>query len=107
MKGGEIFIPKLPSMNITDLADAVAPGCRLRLIGIRPGEKLHETLLSADEARAAVEERDRFIVYPDPRLPMVRKIKRKHMPDDYTGYRIDNNKKRISIGQLRKACRIS
>lgn len=51
MQGGEIFVPKLPSTRITDLAAAVAPDCRIEVTGIRPGEKLHESMISADEPR--------------------------------------------------------
>jgi len=65
MKGGEIFVPKLPSMKIVDLADVVAPGAEKEIIGIRPGEKIHEFLLTEEEARRT-EEFDRyFIVKPD------------------------------------------
>jgi UDP-N-acetylglucosamine 4,6-dehydratase/5-epimerase len=64
MHGGEIFVPKIPSMRLIDLAEAIAPGCVLDHIGIRPGEKLHEVLLSEDESRTAVEVDDMFIVKP-------------------------------------------
>lgn len=64
MRGGEVFVPKIPSMNIMDLAAAVAPGCDVREIGIRPGEKLHEVLLSEDEARHAVELDEMFVIQP-------------------------------------------
>src|SRR5204863_6078993 len=53
MVGGEVFIPKIPSMRVTDLADALAPGVPRDVIGIRPGEKLHELLLTSDESRHA------------------------------------------------------
>jgi UDP-N-acetylglucosamine 4,6-dehydratase/5-epimerase len=64
MHGGEIFVPKIPSMRLVDLAEAVAPGCLVEYIGIRPGEKLHEVLLSEDEARAAVELNEMFVIKP-------------------------------------------
>ncbi len=64
MQGGEVFIPKIPSMRVIDLAKAIAPGCKIERIGIRAGEKLHEMLLSEDEARHAVELEDMFIVPP-------------------------------------------
>lgn len=63
MNGGEIFVPKLPSMRLVDLAEAVAPECRLEFVGIRPGERLHETLVSEDEARRTVELEDGYVVY--------------------------------------------
>lgn len=64
MQGGEVFVPKLPSMRIMDLAAAVAPGCEIVFTGIRPGEKLHEVLIAVDEARHTLEFEDRFIVQP-------------------------------------------
>ncbi|MDD5544363.1 MAG: UDP-N-acetylglucosamine 4,6-dehydratase (inverting) [Acidobacteriia bacterium] len=64
MHGGEIFVPKIPSMRITDLAKAMAPGCEIKISGIRPGEKVNELLLSDDEIRQAIEFDDMFIVQP-------------------------------------------
>jgi UDP-N-acetylglucosamine 4,6-dehydratase/5-epimerase len=64
MHGGEVFVPKIPSMNIMDLAAAIAPDCRIEEIGIRPGEKVHEVLVSEDEARHAIEFDSMFIVRP-------------------------------------------
>lgn len=64
MQGGEVFVPKIPSMNMMDLARAVAPEARVDIIGIRPGEKLHETLISEDEARTTVELPDMYVVQP-------------------------------------------
>lgn len=64
MAGGEVFVPKIPSMRITDLAAAMAPECAIEDIGIRPGEKIHEVLLSEDEARNSVELEDRFVIAP-------------------------------------------
>lgn len=65
MAGGEIFIPKLPSMRVTDLAEAIAPGVPHEIVGIRPGEKLHELLMTADESRHTVDAEDVFVVKPD------------------------------------------
>src|SRR5215471_4024274 len=64
MRGGEIFVPRIPSMRIMDLVEAVAPGCEVDDIGIRPGEKLHETLISEDESRQVVERDDMFVIEP-------------------------------------------
>ncbi|MGH9512490.1 MAG: UDP-N-acetylglucosamine 4,6-dehydratase (inverting) [Terriglobales bacterium] len=64
MHGGEIFVPKIPSMKLIDIAEAVAPGCELNCIGIRSGEKLHEVLLSEDESRNTLETDDMYIVQP-------------------------------------------
>lgn len=64
MHGGEVFVPKIPSMKMTDLAEAVAPGCQIELTGIRPGEKLHEVLVAEDEARNSIEFDDMFVITP-------------------------------------------
>lgn len=64
MDGGEIFIPKIPSMTIVDLARIMAPDLPIQEIGIRPGEKLHETLLTSDDARNTLEFDDRFLIKP-------------------------------------------
>lgn len=64
MKGGEIFVPKQPSMRITDLAECLAPGIPHRMIGIRPGEKLHEAMITEDDTRTTRELKDRFVVLP-------------------------------------------
>lgn len=64
MEGGEVFVPKIPSTKVTDLARAIAPQAKLEIIGIRPGEKLHEMLISEDEARHTVELETMFVVQP-------------------------------------------
>jgi UDP-N-acetylglucosamine 4,6-dehydratase len=64
MQGGEVFVPKIPSMRMLDLAKAMAPEAEIEIIGIRPGEKLHESLISEDEARTTVELPDMFVVQP-------------------------------------------
>jgi UDP-N-acetylglucosamine 4,6-dehydratase len=64
MRGGEIFVPKIPSMRILDLVESVAPGCRVEVIGIRPGEKLHEALIAEEESRQVVELDDMFVLEP-------------------------------------------
>ncbi|HEY8583114.1 MAG TPA: UDP-N-acetylglucosamine 4,6-dehydratase (inverting) [Capillimicrobium sp.] len=65
MGGGEVFVPRIPSMRVTDIADALAPDCERRVIGIRPGEKLHEVLLTEDEARHSVETDLGYVVVPE------------------------------------------
>jgi len=64
MHGGEIFVPKIPSMKLLDMAQAVAPDCQIDCVGIRPGEKLHEVLLSEDESRNSLETDDMFVIQP-------------------------------------------
>lgn len=64
MQGGEIFIPKIPSMRILDLAKAIAPEAKIRIIGIRPGEKLHEVMCPSDLYYETVEFADHFVIKP-------------------------------------------
>ncbi len=64
MKGGEVFVPKLPSMRLIDLARTIGPGCEIDYVGIRPGEKLHESMISVDEARHTIELEDRYVIQP-------------------------------------------
>jgi len=65
MEGGEVYVPKIPSMRILDVADAIAPDATRRITGIRPGEKLHEVLLTEDEARHALELDDSYVIFPE------------------------------------------
>ena len=65
MVGGEIFVPKIPSTKMTDLASVMAPDLEHRIIGIRPGEKLHEVMITEDDARNTVEFKDRFVIEPE------------------------------------------
>ena len=65
MKGGEIFIPKLPAMKLPDLISAIAPDCQVKIIGIRPGEKLHEMLMTDDEVRRAKDAGEYYVIEPD------------------------------------------
>ncbi|NOT04578.1 MAG: UDP-N-acetylglucosamine 4,6-dehydratase (inverting) [Anaerolineales bacterium] len=64
MEGGEVFVPKIPSTKVVDLAKAIAPNAEINMIGIRPGEKLHEVLISEDEARHTIEVDNMFVVQP-------------------------------------------
>lgn len=64
MRGGELYVPRIPSMRILDLAEALAPGCPIDEIGIRPGEKLHEEMISPDDGRRALRLTDRYVVQP-------------------------------------------
>ena len=65
MIGGELFVPKIPSMSMMDLAKAIAPECKTEIIGIRPGEKLHEVMVPKDDAHRTIEYEDKFIIKPD------------------------------------------
>jgi UDP-N-acetylglucosamine 4,6-dehydratase len=100
MHGGEIFVPKIPSMRLVDLAEAVAPGCAVEYIGIRPGEKLHEVLLSDDEARNAVELDDMYIIQPThPWWKRTNWIHARQLPQGFR-YTSDNNAEWLTNEQL-------
>lgn len=64
MNGGEIFVPKIPSAGIMDVVAAIAPACRIEVVGIRPGEKLHEVLISEDDGRHTLDHGDHFVIQP-------------------------------------------
>src|SRR5690606_3675781 len=83
MHGGELFVPKIPSMRVVDLARAIAPDARLDVVGIRPGEKLHEEMISVDDARRTVDMGDHYVVQPE--LPGLAKgtLTGRPVPDDF------------------------
>ena len=84
MTGGEVFVPKIPSMKITDLAEAIAPEAKIEFTGIRPGEKLHEIMITEDESRHATEFSDYFVIEPE--FPFWKKQSTdsgKILPDNY------------------------
>jgi FlaA1/EpsC-like NDP-sugar epimerase len=100
MYGGEIFVPKIPSMKLVDLAEAIAPGCAIEYIGIRPGEKQHEVLLSEDEARNAVELDDMYIIQPShPWWKRANWNRARELPQGFR-YTSDNNERWLSNEQL-------
>jgi UDP-N-acetylglucosamine 4,6-dehydratase len=102
MHGGEIFVPKIPSMRLMDLAEAVAPGCEVECIGIRPGEKLHEVLLSEDEARNSVELEDMYVIQPNhPWWKRGRWTHGRELPEGFR-YTSDNNERWLTHEQLRE-----
>jgi UDP-N-acetylglucosamine 4,6-dehydratase len=102
MHGGEIFVPKIPSMRLVDLAEAVAPGCSVEYIGIRPGEKLHEVLLSEDEARTAVELDEMYIVQPShPWWKGENWVHARELPQDFR-YTSDGNERWLSHEELQE-----
>lgn len=102
MHGGEIFVPKIPSMKIVDLADAVAPGCKKKEVGIRPGEKLHEVMISEDDGRSTVELDDCFVIQPafhwwdENNL-----IKGKRVTEGFS-YRSDTNSRWLSVEEMKQ-----
>ncbi|MEM3364401.1 MAG: UDP-N-acetylglucosamine 4,6-dehydratase (inverting) [Candidatus Micrarchaeia archaeon] len=102
MKGGEIFVPKIPSVKITDLADVMAPNAKRKIIGIRPGEKLHEMLISVDEARHTILKEDYFIIEPEFSFWVSESHeKHKHLPDGFY-YSSDNNEWWLKGNELKE-----
>lgn len=100
MEGGEIFVPKIPSMKIADLADAIAPGAKRKVIGIRPGEKLHEILLTEEEARHTKELDNYFIIEPEHQFwGGGNHPEGKELPEAFE-YTSDNNAQQLTEGQL-------
>jgi UDP-N-acetylglucosamine 4,6-dehydratase len=102
MRGGEVFVPKIPSMKMVDLANAIAPEAEIRLIGIRAGEKLHEVLISEDEARSTVELEDMYVVQPAAALWFGHQwsAKGRALPDDFH-YASDNNDQWLTVEEIR------
>ncbi len=91
MEGGEVYVPKIPSMRISDLARVIGPQCKINDIGIRPGEKLHEVLLTEDESRHSREYKDKYIIEPESHWWDESLLKRgKKLPDNFR-YTSDNN----------------
>lgn len=102
MHGGEVFVPKIPSMTVMDLAGAIAPGCEIQEIGIRPGEKLHEVLLSDDEARNSVELDTMYVVRPAfPWWGGGNWSKARALPEGFR-FTSDGNNNWLSLDQLRE-----
>jgi UDP-N-acetylglucosamine 4,6-dehydratase len=103
MHGGEVFVPKIPSTRILDLAKVIAPEADMEVIGIRPGEKLHEVLIHEDEARSAVEMEDMFVVQPAAPLWFGHDWQAvgRPLPDGFR-YGSDNNPQWLSIEQIQE-----
>ena len=104
MRGGEIFVPKLPSMRLLDLAEAVAPGCEFEEVGIRPGEKLHEMMITAEDARKAIEYDDHYVIQPA--FPwwsddLALEIGGRPVADGFM-YASDGNDRWLSVEELRR-----
>ncbi|HEY5573226.1 MAG TPA: UDP-N-acetylglucosamine 4,6-dehydratase (inverting) [Anaerolineales bacterium] len=103
MRGGEVFVPKIPSTRIVDLAKVIAPDAELEVIGIRPGEKLHEVLIHEDEARTTVELQDMFVVQPTAAMWFAREWEDqgRPLPDGFR-YGSDTNPEWLTVEQIRE-----
>jgi len=103
MHGGEVFVPKIPSMKIVDLARAICPRCEIRYIGIRPGEKLHEVLISRDEARNTVDAGDFYVIKPSfPFWSTGNWSEARPVPEEWE-YTSSTNEAHLTAWQLRRA----
>lgn len=108
-KGGEIFVPKIPSVKILDIAKALSPKTPLEFVGIREGEKLHELMIGADDARHTLDFGAYYIIVPefyfqspDPLKKFIGKAKTSSLPENFT-YSSDQNKEWLSVTDLRKS----
>jgi UDP-N-acetylglucosamine 4,6-dehydratase len=105
MEGGEVFVPKIPSMKITDLAEAIAPECDTEVVGIRPGEKLHEVMIPSNDARNTLEFDDYYAVLPAFRnwnSEAYQKEKGGTWCDDQFKFSSDNNERWLTAEELRE-----
>jgi UDP-N-acetylglucosamine 4,6-dehydratase/5-epimerase len=104
MQGGEIFVPKIPSTSLLDLAKAMSPNGSPKIIGIRPGEKCHEMMISADDARVTIELDDRYIIEPEfveyTRKPFSKVRGSRTVPDGFF-YASDNNPEILDVSGIR------
>ena len=105
MQGGEIFVPKIPSMKIVDLAEAIAPDCEVEIIGIRPGEKLHEILITEEDGRYTVDYDGLYVI-----LPQFSWWHRQNYQDASTlpegfSYTSNNNDRWLTLNQLKNMTR--
>ncbi len=100
MRGGEIFVPKIPSMRVLDLARAIAPAARIDEVGRRPGEKLHEVLLTADESRCAEDLGRHYVVRPDGGGAPDSERHPRSLPDGFV-FSSDQNTRWLTVADLR------
>lgn len=102
MQGGEVFVPKIPSMKIIDLAKAIAPECEIEVIGIRPGEKIHEALITEEEGRNTVAYNGMYVIMPNYSWWERQNYKiGKKLPDDFV-YTSNNNDEWLTVDDLTK-----
>ncbi|MBO3747091.1 UDP-N-acetylglucosamine 4,6-dehydratase (inverting) [Streptosporangiaceae bacterium NEAU-GS5] len=102
MQGGELYVPRIPSMLVTDLAEALAPGASIYEIGIRPGEKVHEEMIAPDDGRRTLRLPDRYVVQPTiADWGYVPPQRGESLPEGFA-YRSDSNDQWLTVEQLRE-----
>ena len=110
MQGGELFVPKIPSIKVIDLAEAMAPGMPQEIVGIRPGEKLHESMITEDDSRGTVEISDRFVIQP-PAFPFWREERYKAYGDcfveEFFSYASNTNEEWLTVEDIRAWLKIA
>ncbi|MEJ2147571.1 MAG: UDP-N-acetylglucosamine 4,6-dehydratase (inverting) [Acidobacteriota bacterium] len=100
MRGGEVFVPRIPSMSVIDMVQTLAPECSIRFTGIRPGEKLHECLVSPEEARHTLALADRFVILPEnPSWRISEQWKGELVPPNFT-FTSDQNESLLTPREL-------
>jgi FlaA1/EpsC-like NDP-sugar epimerase len=104
-EGGEILVPKIPSYRLIDLAEAIGPSCEQKIIGVRPGEKIHEEMISANDSVSTVDLGDIYAVLPSHDWFDADTYQRKHSATPVTAnfsYNSETNPKKIGVGELRE-----
>ncbi|MFN2302971.1 MAG: UDP-N-acetylglucosamine 4,6-dehydratase (inverting), partial [Anaerolineales bacterium] len=108
MYGGEIFVPKIPSMHITDLAESLSPGTKTNIIGIRPGEKLHEIMCPADDSHLTLEFDDHYVIQPSIQMSHLKPYSANNIGEKGTPvpqgfeYNSGSNKHFLDVDELRQ-----
>jgi UDP-N-acetylglucosamine 4,6-dehydratase/5-epimerase len=102
MHGGELYVPRIPSMRLVDLATVIAPNSTLKEVGVRPGEKLHEVMVPEDDARSSLELDDRYVILPadsEARRGCYLDMGARPLPDGFS-YTSDRNPERMDARAL-------
>ena len=102
MGGGEVFVPKIPSMKVVDMAEAIAPEAERRVVGIRAGEKLHEMLVTEDESRHSFELPDRYVIFPEYASWPLREVEGGARTPDGFRFSSDENDSWVTVEDLRE-----
>jgi UDP-N-acetylglucosamine 4,6-dehydratase len=106
MQGGELYVPRIPSMRVTDLIEAIAPGCETYEIGVRPGEKLHEEMISSDDSYRTIRQQERYVVKPTIQEWWFTEPEGEIVPPGFS-YRSDTNDLWLSKDELRRLADIA
>ena len=103
-EGGEIFVPKLPSYRITDMAEAIAPNCKIKIIGIRPGEKIHEEMITKSDSYYTLDFGDHYVIFSSSSFNKIEEYlssnKATKVSKDFS-YSSDTNNSWLTVGEIR------